>query len=349
MKKSSDRTWKGKVKLIIFSILPMLILFGIVELYASLMTFRSQNDIHDELTGLRYHEMRIGRLPWRRTSITHLNSLGYGDDEFVNILPKGDCIHVVFSGDSFTFGEGINDDKRLFSIIKRWSSLEHTNRCIRFFNIAQIDTTIDQQILQIQKTFPLLKPDMVILGQYQNDLFDLAKKVTDNKHQKSITKWKSSILNQKLTFNLAIVKYLSYHVVKFMIKHDIHYEVSSRSVFEDSGKKKLADDLVNIYREHFSSLVKELHEKSVKLGVLIFPSKFDLLAGRSPEESFFINLALKHDLPYLKLLPALESSRAEYPFLLYDGHYNEQGNYVTAKAVHQWLFKSIPPPFEKLR
>ena len=41
-----------------------------------------------------------------------------------------------------------------------------------------------------------------------------------------------------------------------------------------------------IYEELYDSLVTELTDREVELGVLILPSKFDLLAGRSPEEPF---------------------------------------------------------------
>jgi hypothetical protein len=28
------------------------------------------------------------------------------DDAYVNVLPKGNCVHVVFAGDSYVFGGG---------------------------------------------------------------------------------------------------------------------------------------------------------------------------------------------------------------------------------------------------
>ena len=49
--------------------------------------------------------MRIGCWPWSHTSYTPINSLGLPDHEFVGLVPKDGCVHVLLAGDSYTFGD----------------------------------------------------------------------------------------------------------------------------------------------------------------------------------------------------------------------------------------------------
>jgi hypothetical protein len=74
------------------------------------------------------------------------------------------------------------------------------------------------------------------------------------------------------------------------------------------------------------------------VGVVIVPSKFDILAGRSPEESFFLELAREKNVPALSLFTSFDKQRSPYPYLKYDGHLNERGNELVADAVMRWLF-----------
>lgn len=104
-----------------------------------------------------------------------------------------------------------------------------------------------------------------------------------------------------------------------------------------------------IYEELYDSLVTELTDREVELGVLILPSKFDLLAGRSPEEPFSSRWQKSTEYPMLALMETLDSARPKYPFLMYDGHVNDYGHYVVARTVFDWLSESAPGPFPKLR
>ena len=344
-----QETVKGKAKLVLCSLLPALIIFSAVELLASLSIHRSTQVTADPATGMRYYTMQIGRMPWGHQSVTALNSLGFPDREFDNILPKGDCVHVVFSGDSYVFGDGVDGEKGFFHLVKEWSARLNGRSCIRFFNIAERKATIEQQGQRIRETFSLLKPDIVILGQYQNDLTDLMKPGFIA-HQLAGKGWMSDTLEPIRGVDIALVRFLAYHAFAFMIKHDIPYEVLHHwSVLEKPGMGETAEKLKRVYSGVYGALVRHLREWNVEFGVLILPSKFDLLAGRSPEEAFFVKLAEAERVPYLPLMPVLDSYRAESPYLLYDGHLSELGNFAVAKAIMQWLFESTPPPFAKLR
>ena len=137
MKRWSEETRIGKMKLVAFSLIPMVLLVGCAELIAGLTIRRDIGVETDPATGRRTYTMRIGRVPWGREGVTPLNELGFPDDEFDEIGPKGDCLHVVFSGDSYVFGDGVDRDDSFFQLVKRAATGRVTHRCVRFFNIAE--------------------------------------------------------------------------------------------------------------------------------------------------------------------------------------------------------------------
>ena len=46
--------------------------------------------------------------------MTPLNPLAFPDEEFVSIRPKGNCVHLVFAGDSYVIGDGVDREKSFF-------------------------------------------------------------------------------------------------------------------------------------------------------------------------------------------------------------------------------------------
>lgn len=351
----SNQRLMVKAKLVIFALIPAALIFACAEVFAGLTIKRDIAVINDSASGQRLYTMRIGKFPWSRRSVTPLNALGFPDDEFSNIEQKGDCVHLVFSGDSFVFGDGVDRDSNFVELMKRRAGAENRGRCVRMFNIAQRATTIEQQARRVRETLEILQPDIVILGQYQNDLTDLtnprlaAEGAQATRNGRTSRPW--TVVRDWLTvFNVDLVRFLSYHAFAYMIKHDIRHDVLSRwSVLADASQRETAAELMEIYTEQYDSLVAELRDRGIALGVLILPSKFDLLAQRYPEEAFFVGLADKHGVPYLLLFPTLDANRTPYPYLMYDGHLNEVGNRVVATAVYEWLYRADRTPFPTLR
>ncbi|HWP02156.1 MAG TPA: SGNH/GDSL hydrolase family protein, partial [Gemmatimonadaceae bacterium] len=322
----------------IFSLLPALVLLGCAELLATLTIDRRTSRVTDPATGRVSYTMQIGRLPWGRTSVTPLNALGFPDEEFSS-LDKGPCVHVVVAGDSFVFGDGVDRDSSFVSLVKRWARAR-PGRCVRILNVAERGTTIDQQARRIRETFDVLRPDVVILGQYQNDLTDLTNPgaIADTAPARDVgARARDPIRDRLAAFNANLVRLLSYHAFAFMIRRGIEYDVLARwSVLADSSRSEEATRLKVIYESQYEELVKDLTARGVAFGVIILPSKFDILAKRFPEEQFFLSLANRYAAPYLRVFPVVDANRSPYPFLMYDGHLNEIGNRLVATALYRW-------------
>jgi hypothetical protein len=356
MKSWKEARWVDRVKLIGMSVLPALLLLVMAQSCAYMVVHR---DIHvevDAVTGQpSLYQMSFGRGWWRSTSQTPLNSFGFPDKEFASVGPKGECVHVVFAGDSFTFGDAVDRHRNYFSLVEKWTARSYPDRCIRFFNVSERMTTIDEQSARVRETFDLLQPDIVILGIYQNDLADLLIRGDVQEDVAEVDEgegwWGVRIWNRIPLANSSLVRFLTYRAFAFMITRGIEYDVLAQwSVIDDPQSVELARRLTETYRRLFVELAEDLEERGVGLGALIMPSKLDLMAKRYPEEAVFAEIVEEARVPYLSVFEALDRNRTEYPYQMYDGHLSEAGNAVVAEEVFRWLFDAEgQAPFPTLR
>lgn len=349
MKSWKESGWGGRLKLVVFSLLPAVVLLLIAEVLANLTIHRDFHVEEDPLVGggAVYH-MRFGRAWWGKASQTPLNTLGFPDREFVGFSPRGECVHVVFVGDSFTFGDAVDRHRTFVSLVER-ALQRQGERCIRVFNLGERMTTIDRQARHVRETLDLLDPDLVILGMYQNDLTDLTNPGSPAHRPPpppdslagfdGNTNWWGDVVRNRVPFsNAALVRFLSYRAFAFLIQAGIEYDILAQwSVLEDPGRAEMAAELTGIYRALFLELAAELEDGGIELGVLILPSKLDILAKRYPEEAFFRSLAEEAGVPHLSLFPVLNENRSQYTFQMYDGHLSEAGNALVAREVYAWL------------
>jgi hypothetical protein len=350
-----ESSWGGRIKLVVFSLLPVGVLLVLAETFASIQIYRDISVEEDPLVGgpAVYH-MHFGRLWWGRRTETPLNSLGFPDDEFLPAEGKGECVHVVFAGDSFTFGDAVDRHRNFVSLVERAFARSHPGACVRFFNLGQRETTIEEQREHIRSTKALLRPDVVILGQYQNDLTDLTNPGNVAYVPPSDTAqgmWWGDVLRERVPFaNAALVRYLSYHAFAFLVTRDIPYDILRQwSVLADTTNRATGERLTSIYRTMYLELVEELRSEGIEFGVVIMPSKLDLMAGRYPEGEYFAALAREAGVPALEVFADLDRNRREYPYQMYDGHLSEAGNEVVAQAIVQWIGVARPDhPFPAL-
>ena len=151
-------------------------------------------------------------------------------------------------------------------------------------------------------------------------------------------------------FKVSTVKMLTYHAFAFMIQNGIKRdELRHWSVMANPERQQEAKRYQETYSKLYGDLVAALSSRGIALGVLILPSKLDVLAGRYPEEAFFLGLARQYHVQHLRLYPVFDEHRSPYAYLMYDGHLNEQGNRLVASAVYSWLFDGEPAPFPGLR
>jgi hypothetical protein len=337
------------VKLVAFSLTPAIVLVVLAETLSGVAIYRRARTLPDSASGGTVYTMRIGRWPWSRATVTPLNSLGFPDREFPQTPPADGCRRVVFAGDSYVFGDGVDRDSNFVEIIRRRTA-NRRGGCVHVFNLGKRGTTIDRQAGYILTTLDRIKPDLVILGQYQNDLVDLTNAGAILDPNRNVRSRGDSIRVRFAILNSSLIKMLTYRTFAFMIQQGMERdELRHWSVMADSSRQADAARFQHTYSTIYAELAATLARRGVGFGVVIIPSKFDILARRSPEEAYFISLAETHRVPYLRLFPVFDARREPYAFLMYDGHLNEHGNRILADAVYTWLFESEPAPFAALR
>jgi hypothetical protein len=346
-----DAGWRIRVKLIVFSLIPVGVLFLGAEVAAHVVTKRHFEMIEDPLTGATHYRMTTGLLPWSPTSTTRLNSFGLPDDEYVNVLPKGECLHIVFAGDSFVFGDAVDRDRSFFSLVKGAAAYRYPERCIRFFNVAERMTTIEQQAARVRETRHLIEPDIVIIGQYQNDLTDLTNPGSiayQPPQGRDHVHWGERIRFSVPGYSNALARFFTYRAFAILIQNNVRYDVLHKwSALGDPANAEYAAMLMTTYRHIFDDFVREMIAEGVEVGTIILPSKMDVLAQRYPEGDFFASLAEDLGVPSMSLMAALNTERRPYSYQMYDGHLSEQGNRVVATEILRWLFED-ERPFSRL-
>ena len=342
------------VKTTLFALVPLVVLLVVGHVTASLVTHRELTFEVDSLTGVTLYRTRVGGFPWSHRSVTRLNTLGFPDEEYANLPQKSECFHVVISGDSFTFGDVTDGDKTWASLLRDRIAARHRGRCVRVFNIAAPVTTVEQQAKRISETLTRLQPDLVLLGQYQNDITDLTlyggiayRPATASS---KTTNWGDRIRQTVPGFDSPLPRMLTYRAFKFFIEHDIKVDVLKRwSVLADSTDLVYGRELTSLYSSLYGALVDSLKSRGISLGVVIMPSKMDLMAGRYPEGEFFAMLAKQRGVPAISVFETLDAHRDPMPYYTFDGHFDERGNRLVADAVYRWLFEGQTTPFPALR
>jgi len=340
-------------KLFLLTILPVGLLAVAAEACATMSISRRGETVVDSATGRGVYTMRIGRWPWSRVAVTPLNSLGYPDEEFPLADSESSCARVVMAGDSFVLGDGVDRDSNFVEIVRRSAPTLADGRCLRFYNLGVRGTTIDRQSEAISATLDRLQPHIVILTQYQNDLTDLTNPgaiLDPDRERNRVRRTADSIRVQMAIFNANIIKMLTYQSFALMIRTGASRDLLSRwSVMANPDRAADARKYQETYSGLYGDLVRSLRGRGIAFGVIVIPSKLDVLAKRFPEEAFFLELANRHQVPALRLFPVLDARRRPYAFLTYDGHLNEHGNRLVAAEVSRWLFAQEPAPFPFLR
>lgn len=345
-------TGRERLRLISFALLPVTFLLLLAEVLSWLAIDRQFHVAPATDSARAEYVFRMGRYPWSVNTRVELNALGFPDEEFATTPAKGDCFHIAVIGDSYAFGDGVDGPESFVSVLR--ARLRHRagpGACVRVFNVGERAASIEQQLRNFRRVRELLRPDAVVLTQYQNDLTDLTKSWFASQAGRDTTvtgtTWKPRF--RLPAVDPSLVKWLSYRLIAAATMANVRVDLLSRwSIMADDSRPEHAAALVSLYTTVFDSLVTEVRASGASFATVVLPSKLDVLAGRSPEEPFFTGLASARDVPVLSLFPTFDETRRPYPFLLYDGHLNRAGNALVASRLEAWLLDGSPPPIPGL-
>jgi lysophospholipase L1-like esterase len=276
-----------------------------------------------------------GLVDTRKPALRHhvqINGLGYrGPDLAWNKAPGETRLLMV--GDSFTYGEFVNDDETLPARLERELGRYCTG--VRVINAGIGGTTIDTQSQMVERALPL-RPDVVILTFSENDLVDLD----------GPSAWDQLAANRKRKSNFPLS--IAYPVLKRLALW--HFALDVRARLRAHGTASAAGPdapesfrkawraasmrQLGAYAEALTKVRGRLRAQGVEFILVLFPSHLSLRKGGSTEQlEWLMRIGAETGITTVNLFAPLADSGQPLDrlyLLPHDGHPSAQGYAVAA-------------------
>lgn len=277
------------------------------------------------------------------------NSMGFRDEREVPVQKDGE-FRILALGDSMTVGLGVSaEDTYVRQLEKR---LEPRNAPIRVINGGVGCYGTWQEVDVLKEKGSQVKPDVVTLAFYWNDLYTRPAKVVPLPIDQSGEQQDASL------------KYLRVfkrsRVLLFLRERWASFSNTRWPTFDWTHRDMIFKGLTSPYLEQaYSDVGTSIEEfKSLQEGknfvpvLVIFPMPLQVQQPDSPPthmQQRIGAIAKKAGLRTLDLLPAMRQAYAEMPdmYIPWDHeHLSPRGHKVVAEALEQYLVAEhlVPPP-----
>jgi lysophospholipase L1-like esterase len=288
----------------------------------------------------------------RKTRVQH-NSLGFRDIEHPTDSKKE---ALVFLGDSFTWGFGVNSAEMFVNILRR---MQKQNE---IYNLAYPGYGTDQELLTFKfANFPQ-KMTKVVLIISENDLDDIILPVNNQKPKpyfvlnahnlilknvpvpevKFPEYWGDTPPGKTTRENIKTILFQSHFL------HEVYqrlYNLRNQPAAGNNAHGESSTKLQNLkfYQQQLSrdilaELKKDVETRGATLFVVTVPSKKQFLKNYSyaPYQQHWQTICHDLGIPFLDLATAIQpyGTRAYYRI---DNHWNPLGHRIAAKAILEFL------------
>ncbi|HSL69756.1 MAG TPA: SGNH/GDSL hydrolase family protein [Longimicrobiales bacterium] len=284
----------------------------------------------------------------RRPGLPHevtIDSLGFRGPPVARAKPVGET-RVLFVGDSFTYGDFVNDDETLpAQVVSRLQPVCATR--LRVINAGLGGSTIEDQVRLVERALPLA-PDLVVLVFSENDVTDLGRKplwdrLAENREAKS-------------RFPLSIL----YPVLRRTALWNLGLKVSAVRRQRANGEEprrpvqahpRPPEKLQDRYRADLVALRNRLAALRIPFLFAVYPSYFSVngdsaaAVHQRTSAAWAVKTATSEGIPTTDFLPALRASGLsnEQLYLLpRDGHPSARGYAIAADVFADVLLNAEP-------
>jgi hypothetical protein len=284
-------------------------------------------------------DRRDPRLPHRVTT----NDLGYRGEEIAATKPPGQ-LRILFTGDSFAYGDFVDDDQTLPAQLER--RLRVCGAGVRVINAGLGDATIVEEAHLIDRGLRLA-PDLVILLFSENDVADLNR----------VSTWDRLAANRqaKSGFPLSILYPAVRRTAVWNFMLAVRARWRTRAVAAHTPKMLAVpapeDSLpTRRLRESYGVKLRALRDTLARRGVpfvlAVYPSHLAVThAGMRDQVEWITRTAADAGVFDVNLLPPLVESGlpADTLYLLpYDGHPSPRGYAIAAAYLADRLLAQTP-------
>jgi len=268
------------------------------------------------------------------------NEQRFRNNNSFSLHPPSNKIRVICSGDSFTFGFGVDNDHT-------WCQyLESINGKLETINMGQGGYGIDQAYLWYERDGQKLNPDILIFSFITSDFYRMKSEKFFG-FDKPILKLKNGVL---VTQNVPIPKPFSVwlkhrrlviaNLSSILILNELFYKTIWRRVRPDDKQTK------ELSLRIFQELSKTNQNKNIITIFVYLPLKNDYNGNDSdPWRQFIHDEAVKHNLLFIDLVDELRKLQPQhiYPLFIKEGsinysyamgHYTNEGNLFIAKILY---------------
>lgn len=228
------------------------------------------------------HYSLAGKL-WVERYYKPLNHLGFRDREPDNSRPV-----ILFVGDSFTAGHGLNTISERFSNIVE-EKLVSSGRNFRAINIGGMaaDTTLEYIRMMKFISYTKIKPETIVLQYYGNDIENAAAKnyrVTFDITELPI---KMNIFLRYIVPRSYVINYIYWLFPRDYFQPYLHY-------LQQAYKNKT---ILNEHKQDLELFINYAKQNSIRLIVVIFPFLQDIEMSDAMYVNNIVNLFESHNIP----------------------------------------------------
>jgi hypothetical protein len=263
------------------------------------------------------------------------------DYDFSEKVPEG-RVRLVCSGDSFTFGYGVDNDNTWCAQLTRFDSRLET------VNMGQGGYGIDQAYLWYKRDARAIKHDLQVFAFVTDDFRRINR---DNMfgYDKPVLKLKEAGLtleNVPVPRRSFMVPYITRNIGAFSELRIVELIGRLRPAKEE--KKPERDRSYDISLSVFDELAKLNNERGSKLLVVYLPSEEDF-SGKTDALRADLRIQLdKRGIHYLNLVDEVRGlppnllekvfiPKGSLAYFMSEGHYTNEGNRYVAGLIHRAL------------
>lgn len=279
-------------------------------------------------------DRRVAALP----HAVSINSGGFRGSEVSLAKPSSER-RVLFVGDSFTWGDYVDDAQTLPSQFER--SLAPSCPGVRALNFGVGGTTIDGQLEMLERGLALA-PDLVVLVFHDNDVQDLRpptywSELRANRATKS--RFPASLVYGVMR-NTALWGVVRQSVARLQAQRRSPADPAAAAVRADAGTSaaptETTDSLRAAYRRQLRAFAARTARAGVPLLVSAFPSHLAFRDARQTDYAWFASTVVAESLSFVDPLPVLRGSSlgvAGLYLLPHDAHASPAGYRLVASAL----------------
>jgi lysophospholipase L1-like esterase len=268
-----------------------------------------------------------------------LNESGFREEHYSQSLFSGDKKRILFLGDSFTFGSGVdNGANRFTDLLEMQHNFENPDKLVHIYNAGIPGTEPSDWIEYLNQLLDTYEPHQVYAVFFLRDGTDICTSLWC--HNDLINEIKSNYQEKKLYeyshlaryyFNIQIIRDFNQAYINMIYRAYLGNE--SETSFWQQQKGSLLE------------LQEVCQANDLDFILIIFPILYELNNKYpfEPVENEIIQFANEANIPVFSLRESFMGQRAESLWVSQnDQHPNSKGHTIAAEALYPILISNFP-------